>query len=290
MPFSYYRHERGHDQWWREIAVHGPACKIRGHGSQRHPAQLGMRPAHKDAETRYVALPVIATNMMSANFTGTFTNLRMHRHVIIDFLPLSRVRATGGGKHWRALRSPAWTTDMDESTWLQDEHRWSRSVCLRPLSRSGKVQSPFWTNESDRVMIAIPHYTPEAKRNCYAVYHQKHLPRGYFARSDCPLWAVFLNTDPTWLTIAWLSHSLTPFLFSQCFQWPWIAVSLLPSTLFLAHVISCTLKMEATLSPETSVYNKSTRRYFPDDGILQQSSCYVTSRSLVEFHQRFGGA
>jgi hypothetical protein len=39
-------------------------------------------------------------------------------------------------------------------------------------------------------------------------------------------------------------------------------------TLFLVRVISSTLKMEATLSSETSVYNKPTRRHIPEDGIL----------------------
>jgi hypothetical protein len=34
-----------------------------------------------------------------------------------------------------------------------------------------------------------------------------------------------------------------------------------------------TLKMEAIRSSETSVYTSSTRRYIPEDGILQQSFC-----------------
>jgi hypothetical protein len=40
-------------------------------------------------------------------------------------------------------------------------------------------------------------------------------------------------------------------------------------TLFLARVISSTLKMEATRSSDTSVYNKPTGRYIPEDGVLQ---------------------
>jgi hypothetical protein len=39
-------------------------------------------------------------------------------------------------------------------------------------------------------------------------------------------------------------------------------------TIFLVRVISSTLKMEETISSETSVYNKSTRHHFPEDGIL----------------------
>jgi hypothetical protein len=39
-------------------------------------------------------------------------------------------------------------------------------------------------------------------------------------------------------------------------------------TLFLARVISSTLKMEDTRSSETSVYNKHTRRHIPKDDIL----------------------
>jgi hypothetical protein len=39
-------------------------------------------------------------------------------------------------------------------------------------------------------------------------------------------------------------------------------------TLFLACVISSTLKMEATHSSETSVCNKPTRHHIPEDGIL----------------------
>jgi hypothetical protein len=42
-------------------------------------------------------------------------------------------------------------------------------------------------------------------------------------------------------------------------------------TLFLARVVSATLKMEATRSSETSVYNKLTRRQFPEDGILHNN-------------------
>jgi hypothetical protein len=38
--------------------------------------------------------------------------------------------------------------------------------------------------------------------------------------------------------------------------------------LFLVRGISSALKMEATRSSETSVYNKLTRRHIPDDGIL----------------------
>jgi hypothetical protein len=40
-------------------------------------------------------------------------------------------------------------------------------------------------------------------------------------------------------------------------------------TLFLVRVICSTLKMEATRSSETSVYNKPTRRHIPEDEILQ---------------------
>jgi hypothetical protein len=40
-------------------------------------------------------------------------------------------------------------------------------------------------------------------------------------------------------------------------------------TVFLAQVISSTLKMEATHSSETSVYNKHTRRHIAEDGILR---------------------
>jgi hypothetical protein len=39
-------------------------------------------------------------------------------------------------------------------------------------------------------------------------------------------------------------------------------------TLFLAFVISCTLKMEATRSSETSVHIKPTRLHIPEDDIL----------------------
>jgi hypothetical protein len=39
-------------------------------------------------------------------------------------------------------------------------------------------------------------------------------------------------------------------------------------TLFLARVISSTLKMEATRSSAISVYNKPTRRHIPENGIL----------------------
>jgi hypothetical protein len=41
-------------------------------------------------------------------------------------------------------------------------------------------------------------------------------------------------------------------------------------TLFLAHIISSTLKMEATCSSETSVYNKPTRCHIPEDVLLHQ--------------------
>jgi hypothetical protein len=39
-------------------------------------------------------------------------------------------------------------------------------------------------------------------------------------------------------------------------------------TRFLARVIYTSLKMEATCSSETSVYNRPTRRHIPEDGIL----------------------
>jgi hypothetical protein len=39
-------------------------------------------------------------------------------------------------------------------------------------------------------------------------------------------------------------------------------------TLFLARVISSTLKTKAIRSSETSVYNIPTRRHIPEDGIL----------------------
>jgi hypothetical protein len=39
-------------------------------------------------------------------------------------------------------------------------------------------------------------------------------------------------------------------------------------TLFLAHVISSTLKMEKTRSSETSAYSKPTRRRIPEDGVI----------------------
>jgi hypothetical protein len=42
-------------------------------------------------------------------------------------------------------------------------------------------------------------------------------------------------------------------------------------TLLLSHVISFTLKMEATCSSETSDYNKPTRHRIPEDGILQSN-------------------
>jgi hypothetical protein len=41
-----------------------------------------------------------------------------------------------------------------------------------------------------------------------------------------------------------------------------------PSTLFLVRLTSSTLKMEATRSSETSIYNKPTRRHIPQDGTL----------------------
>jgi hypothetical protein len=40
-------------------------------------------------------------------------------------------------------------------------------------------------------------------------------------------------------------------------------------TLDPAHVISTTLKFERTRSSETSAYNKRTRHYIPEQGILQ---------------------
>jgi hypothetical protein len=42
--------------------------------------------------------------------------------------------------------------------------------------------------------------------------------------------------------------------------------------------ISYTLKMEAVLSSETSVYTISTRRHIPEDGILQMN---VVVKSLI---------
>jgi hypothetical protein len=45
-------------------------------------------------------------------------------------------------------------------------------------------------------------------------------------------------------------------------------------TIFLARVISSTLKMEATRSTETSVYNKPTRRHIPEDGIHHMHGVY----------------
>jgi hypothetical protein len=39
-------------------------------------------------------------------------------------------------------------------------------------------------------------------------------------------------------------------------------------TLFFAHVISFNLKIEATRSSETSVYNKPTRRHIQEDNIV----------------------
>jgi hypothetical protein len=44
--------------------------------------------------------------------------------------------------------------------------------------------------------------------------------------------------------------------------------------LFVARVISSTLKMEATRSSETSAYNEPTWRHIPEDGILQDPCCY----------------
>jgi hypothetical protein len=48
-------------------------------------------------------------------------------------------------------------------------------------------------------------------------------------------------------------------------------VSLLATvvTLFLARGISSALKMEAKLFSETSVHNRSTRRYIPEDSIIR---------------------
>jgi hypothetical protein len=46
-------------------------------------------------------------------------------------------------------------------------------------------------------------------------------------------------------------------------------------TLFLARVISSTLKMEEARSSETSVYNKPTRRHIPEDGIPYCRTVYV---------------
>jgi hypothetical protein len=42
-----------------------------------------------------------------------------------------------------------------------------------------------------------------------------------------------------------------------------------------AGVISTALKMETTLSSETSVYNKRTKRHIPEDGILQNFTLLV---------------
>jgi hypothetical protein len=56
-------------------------------------------------------------------------------------------------------------------------------------------------------------------------------------------------------------------------------------TLFFARVISSTLKIEATHSFETSVYNKPARRQFPEDGILNQRrenlKSYIVFRSFL---------
>jgi hypothetical protein len=46
----------------------------------------------------------------------------------------------------------------------------------------------------------------------------------------------------------------------------------------LARVTSSTLKIEATLSSETPVYNKPTRRHIPEHGILR--SCIVHASKL----------
>jgi hypothetical protein len=50
-------------------------------------------------------------------------------------------------------------------------------------------------------------------------------------------------------------------------------------TLFLSRVILSTLKMEATCSSETSVYNKPIRRHNPEDGILQKTPCLHSKES-----------
>jgi hypothetical protein len=55
-------------------------------------------------------------------------------------------------------------------------------------------------------------------------------------------------------------------------------------TLFLAHVISSTLKMEVTRSSETSVYNKRTWRHIPEDDILHRK-CYFNSVQLYTLHE-----
>jgi hypothetical protein len=44
-------------------------------------------------------------------------------------------------------------------------------------------------------------------------------------------------------------------------------------TLFIAHIISSTLKMEAIRSSETSVYNKPMQRHIPEDTIPHSHHC-----------------
>jgi hypothetical protein len=48
-------------------------------------------------------------------------------------------------------------------------------------------------------------------------------------------------------------------------------------TLFLARVIYSTLKMEATHSTETTVYNKPTRRHVPQHGRKGLTPCSFSS-------------
>jgi hypothetical protein len=55
-------------------------------------------------------------------------------------------------------------------------------------------------------------------------------------------------------------------------------------TLFLSRVISSTLKMEATRSSETSVYNKPTRCHISEDGILVCTGSVHTQSCESDFN------
>jgi hypothetical protein len=103
----------------------------------------------------------------------------------------------------------------------------------------------------------ISNMTPDT---CYAVYHREHLLRGYCVS---PLGAVFFKSPPPCLATDQPppphQSSRTP----NCSQF--VSYYL---TLFLTCVISSTLKMEATCSSETSVYNKPTWHHIPEDGVI----------------------
>jgi hypothetical protein len=61
-----------------------------------------------------------------------------------------------------------------------------------------------------------------------------------------------------------------------------------PLTLFLAGVIYSNLKMEATRSSETSIYNKHTRRHILEDSILLDIIIKARGKQLFLFGDEDG--